>query len=229
MRTKSNVKKTSEKIKDAILGTDPDDRKLMLFLYLFGTFVFLFIVVIGSGLGMIAATLNNISPEVRWLTILAMYLGFMGALRLVLAAVKSSREFYLGKNSDEIQADDFSAIEALVAQGDYKTAINRYRSEFRERGGEDERPRMRIAEIYRLEMHDYEAALNQYALIARTSENRGARLQAYTHMIEIFRDKFPEDKRFELLCRKVMKEYPGSIACRLASEHLTTQSQKKGL
>ncbi len=228
MRTKSNLKDWPTKIKDALLGTDPDDRKLMAFLYILGTFIYVSVLIPLMAIGSIAAAVNNIEPEVRWLVIIAMYFGFMGAIRLILAATNSARSFYLGHNTDEIQADDFSDIEALVARGKYVEAINRYRHEYSERGGEDERPRLRIAEIYRLEMCDYKAALNQYALIARTSNDNAVKLQAYTHLLELFRDKFPNDKRFELLCKKIMVEYPGTVACRLASEQMLNRAKNKG-
>ncbi len=224
MKRSSNLQDLGQKIKEAILGSDAEDQKYYLYFYVIGTIVFFGFLIVFSSLGSIASSVNNIKPAVKGMTIIGMYFFAMLLIRGALALTKSSREFYMGHNSKEIQADDFSEIEAMIARGEFIPAINAYRREFREREGKDERPRLRIAEIYRLELKDYKSSLNQYALIARTTQDADTQLTSYISLLELYREHFPQEESFPALCRKIMQEYPNTMAFRLAQDCLISMA-----
>lgn len=216
MKRKRNVRTFGEKIKEAILGTDPDDQRFFAYFYAIGTLVYIFTLAIFLPLGRLAAERNKLSAVVSWIFLICLYFGMLLLIRFLLGFVKGLREFYIGKDTDEIQGDDFSEIEALVLKGKYIEAINRYREEFRDRDGVDERPRMRIAEIYWFFMKDYRGALNQYSLIIRTTKDPAIELLAYMKLIELMRDKFPDDDRLMPACKYVMDKFPGTPGALLA-------------
>lgn len=218
MKRKRNVRTSGEKIKEAILGSDPADQRFFAYFYAIGTIFYILTLAVFIPLGKLAAERNNLSPVVSWVFLGCVYFGMLLLIRLLLSFVKGLREFYIGKNTDEIQGDDFSEIEALVLKGKYLEAINRYREEFREREGKDERPRMRIAEIYWFFMQDYRGALNQYSLIVRTTKDPAIELLGYMKLIELMRDKFPDDDRLMPACKYVIAQFPGTAGALLAMD-----------
>jgi len=223
VRTRKNIKSTGIKIKELIFGEDPGDQKFMLAIYIVASVIY-FVIAVPLMLGAaMVARVNNVPQSSNVLKAVFFYFFFMAMCRLILAAVKSARAFYIGTNTEERQGDDFSDIEALVLRGEFDKAIGELRREYRERQGKDDRPLLRIAEIYRLEMKDYSAAINEYARIVRTIETEGTKMQAYAYMLEIYRDRLPDAPEYDGLCKKVAKEYPNSIAGRLAIDHLLTK------
>ena len=117
--------------------------------------------------------------------------------------------------------DDFSEIEAMLIKGDYAGAIMMYKDEYEKRGCIDERPRIRIGEIYRLKLKNYIAAINQFAAIARATDNPDIKLDMFTRMLEIFRDHIPDHPGFDHISAIVLKRYPGTLASKIAEQHIS--------
>ncbi len=220
---KLKIRKFLDSVKDVIFGDNLDDRRYMMFIYIGLTGVFFILLVPLAG----AASFVS-GRALGCLTLIAAYIFVLFMGRIALVAIKGTHTLYYGSDSEERMGDDFSDIEALVVKGNFPEAINRYRAEFREREEKDERPRLRIAEIYWLDMKDYPAALNQFALIARTTKDARARLMAYSNMLEIFRDKMPGHDSYMPLCEKVAKEFPESHAGEMAREMLDKSRVENG-
>jgi|GEM_PF-4130919 len=216
-KRKSNISAFFTWVKEQVFGRSEEDIRYMLIVYAIATVLFIFLIFPISAFAA-AATGHRLSI----LAIFGLYIAVLFGLRLAIHVIKGTRAIYAGDDSErERGGDDFSEIEALVSRGQYAEAIERYKQEYEEREGEDERPRIRIAEIYWTEMKDYAAAASQYGLIARTTRDQQLKLDMYTKMLELYRDHIPDHPGFKPICKKVLDEFPGTLAAKIAYRHLS--------
>ena len=219
MKEKTNKFQPFVWLVEFVIGNNPDDQKYRIFLYVLATAAFL----VSAVISLIAIVLLGVHVTIGWIVVRGIvgYLFCIGVVRVVAMFPGMAKTLYLGGRGLTRGGDDFSQIEALVSAGRYDDAIARYNEEYAKRGGGDERPRIRIGEVYQFRMRDYQAAISQYALIARTTSKAEIRLDVMTRMLELYRDHLPDNPDFDVLCRKVLKEFSGSFAAGIAKQHLS--------
>ncbi|RKZ29955.1 hypothetical protein DRQ36_07115 [bacterium] len=218
-------KKKKTTIKDIFLaifewffGKEPSEQKYSLVVYIIATVVFVFMTPLIFTLG---AVWGNLTCGKMIFFPVFFYIIVIIIVRVMIHIGRGAESIYQGSETGDSGGDDFSEIESLVALARFDEAIERYKQEYEEREGKDERPRIRIGEIYWFEMKDYVAALNQFALIARTTDDKGIQLNMYTRILELFRDHLPDHPGYDKFCRYVLSEFPDTLAARMAADHIS--------